>query len=138
MLAGHLDRRIEIQRATTTTNAFNEPVPTWGTVATVWARKRDVSDKERQQAGETAAEITTRFQVRFSATLAALNPKDRLVCEARIYDIWGVKEIGRREGLEISATARADLIAPAPPVVIPTADSTLVSADSTLITADAA
>jgi SPP1 family predicted phage head-tail adaptor len=108
MLAGQLDRRVAVQRATTIANGFNEPVATWGTVATVWARKRDVSDKERQQAGETAAEITTRFQVRYSGTLATLNPKDRLVCDGRTYEIWGVKELGRREGLEISATARAD------------------------------
>lgn len=108
MQAGQMDRRLTIQRATYATNGFNEPVPTWTTLATVWARRINVSDAERQRSAETAAEITARFQVRYQAALASLNPKDRVICEGDTFDIWGVKEIGRREGLEISATARAD------------------------------
>jgi SPP1 family predicted phage head-tail adaptor len=136
MLAGTLDRRIVIQRATTSANAFNEAVPTWAPIATVWAHKRDVSDKERQQAAETAAEITTRFRVRWSRRIANVNPKDRLLEGGRVYDIWGIKEIGRREGFEISATARADLIFPSE--FVSRADSTNTFADTTTITADAA
>lgn len=108
MFSGPLDRRITIQRATTSADAYNEPIETWATLATVWAMKRDASDSERQRASETSAEITTRFQIRYSSTVAEINPKDRISYDGKTYDIWGVKEIGRREGLEISATARAD------------------------------
>jgi SPP1 family predicted phage head-tail adaptor len=108
MESGKLDRRIVIERAALTANAFGEGVPTWAPLAEVWAHKQDVSDKERQQSAEVSAEITTRFRIRWSPDVATLNPKDRIVFDGRTFEIWGVKEIGRREGLEISATARAE------------------------------
>lgn len=103
-----LDRRVTIQRATSTPNALNEPVATWANLATLMASKKDVSDREKMQAAELGASITTRFVVRWSATLAGVTAKDRLVCEGVTYDIAGKKELGRREGFEITATARAD------------------------------
>lgn len=108
MEAGKLDRRITLERYTTTYNEFNEPVEAWTTLGRVWASKRDVSDRERVAAAEVSAEISTRFQIRYSSTVADLSPKDRLTYEGRIYNISAVKEIGRREGLEISAAAEAD------------------------------
>ena len=74
----------------------------------VWASKADISDGERWRAGEVSAQVTTRFRVRWNGTTSAITPKDRLACEGREYDITGIKEIGRREGLEITAAARAD------------------------------
>jgi SPP1 family predicted phage head-tail adaptor len=108
MQSGPLDRRIVIERAALTSNAFGEGVPTWGALAEVWAHKQDVSDKERQQSAEVAAEITTRFKIRWSPDVATVNPKDRVVFDGRVYNLSAVKEIGRREGLELSATARVD------------------------------
>ncbi len=40
--------------------------------------------------------------------MSDIDPKDRVRFEGRVYDIVGVKEIGRREGLEITAVARPD------------------------------
>ena len=108
MKAGDLDRRLTLRRATVTTNSLNELVSNWSDLATVWASKKDVSDGERVRAQEVGSSITTRFQVRWSTVTASLTPKDRLVCEDREYEITGVKEIGRRVGLEITATARTD------------------------------
>jgi SPP1 family predicted phage head-tail adaptor len=108
MRAGRLDRRISIERVTTAPDAFNTPVETWTTIAEVWASKEDIKDGERLRAQEVSAEITTRFQIRWSTTVADVNPKDRLTFDAKTYDIFGVKEIGRREGIEITAAARAD------------------------------
>lgn len=106
--AGPLDRRITIERATVTRNALNEEVRTWSPIATVWASKSDVKDAERWAAHEVAAEVTTRFRIRWQAALANLNPLDRVICEGRTYDINAVKEVGRHEGLEITAVARAE------------------------------
>ena len=108
MDAGRLDRRIALRRATVTANAFNEPVETWATLATVWCSVVPVSDGERLRAGETLAAKQSRFTIRYSATVAAVDPRDRLLYEAREYDILGVKELGRREMLEITAAARAE------------------------------
>lgn len=103
-----LDRRVTLQRASYAQNDLGEMVPTWATLATVWASRRDVSDGERVAAAEVSAIISTRFQIRYDTAWADLNPKDRLSHEGRIYEIVAVKMLGRRDGLEITAAARAD------------------------------
>lgn len=109
MQAGKLDRRITIERAAGKgRDSFNSIVEKWLPVATVWAAKQDIKDAERIAAQEVGAEVTTRFQIRWSSVVTDVNPKDRIVFEGRIYDISAVKEIGRREGIEITATARSD------------------------------
>lgn len=108
MEAGKLDRRVQFRRSFPRDDGF-QPVETWDSHGTpVWAAKRDVSDRERMAAQEVSATITTRFQVRWSSFTAGITPKDRLTCEGVEYDITGIKEIGRRDALEITASARAD------------------------------
>lgn len=108
MKAGALDRRVTFRRATATENEFNEDVEAWVFLGAVWASKADVSDGERVRASQVGASITTRFQVRHSAVTAGLTPSDQLFCEARLYEIAAIKELGRRVGLEITAKALAD------------------------------
>lgn len=103
------DRTVTLERFTSTQDeGSGEEIRTWAAVATVQASKRDVSDGERIASAEVASTITTRFQVRWDSAYSDLNPKDRLTCEGRIYNIEAVKEIGRRDGMEISASARSD------------------------------
>lgn len=71
----------------------------------MWVAKRDVSDAERFAAGSTRAVITTRFQARWTAFTASIDTADRLECEGRVYEIIGVKEIGRRQLVEITGKA---------------------------------
>jgi len=108
MKAGKLDRRITLQRYAITYNENNEPLETWTDFATVWASANPVSDGERIRAAEVGATISMRFQIRYSSQVDALNPKDRVRFDGRIFDISGIKELERREGLEISAAAAAD------------------------------
>jgi SPP1 family predicted phage head-tail adaptor len=108
MRAGDLDRRITIQRASFALNAFNEPLATWLDIATVWAAARHVTDVEQFRAHEIGAEVTARFTIRYSSEVADLGPADRLAFEGREYNITGVRELGRREWLEIRAAARAE------------------------------
>jgi head-tail adaptor len=108
MQAGKMDRRLRIERATYVEGGLQTELA-WSTLVTVWAEKLEISDGERsRQSGQEAA-ATTRFRIRWSAAVAVLNPKDRVVCEGRTYDVVGVKELGRREGLEITAMRRADV-----------------------------
>lgn len=107
--AGDLDRRVQFHRAALTDDGYTAAAETWADLGSpVWASKADISDGERWRAGEVQAHITTRFRVRWSAFSAGITPKDRLVCGGVTYDISGIKEIGRRELLEITAAARAD------------------------------
>lgn len=108
MEAGRLDRKIVIQRFTETRDAFNNPVQTWADLATVWASVEHIRDAERWNAQEVGAEATMRFQIRYSSSVADVNPNDRLTYEGRTFNIVAKKEIGRREGLELTASARAD------------------------------
>lgn len=108
MEAGKLDRKIVIQRFTSTLDSYNEPVLSWSTLATRSASYQPISDGERFRAGETAATASARFVIRYSSAVSTLNPKDRLTFEGVAWEILRVKEIGRREGLEITAGARDD------------------------------
>lgn len=105
--AGKLDRRITLERSTLSDDGLSQ-VETWAPLAEVWAGMTPISDGERWRAGEVGATATHRFVIRHSSTSATLNPKDRLIYEGRTFNISGTKEIGRREGIEITASARAD------------------------------
>lgn len=108
MRAGDLDRQVRLERFTETRDAFNNPVEAWTTLATVRAAVEYIRDGERWTAQEVGAAATLRFRIRYSSTVADLNAKDRLIYDGDTFNIMAVKEIGRREGLEITAAARAD------------------------------
>lgn len=106
---GKMDRRITLQMdgVETGRDEFNAPI--YGTLeTTVWASKEDVSDVERVRAQEVGAEITTRFRIRWSEAVRRFDARGRVLFDGREYSVSGVKEIGRREGLEITAAARAE------------------------------
>lgn len=112
--AGDLDRRITLERYEMTRDEWGNPIEGWAELAKVWAAKRDVSDTERLRGAEVGSTLTTRFVIRWSKKVADLNTKDQLVCEGLIYGVVGVKELGRREYIEITAAARSDLFNPTP------------------------
>lgn len=108
MLAGPLDRRIVLQRATTAQDETGQEIETWSTLATVWGSRRRASARETLAAAEVAAAVTDVFEIRYDSAWSDLNPKDRLSEGGKTYNIIEVAEIGRREGLRIAAAARAD------------------------------
>jgi len=107
--AGKRDRRIVLQRATSTKNGLNEDVKQWSALGTRWAEKLDVSDGEQLRAAQMGATITTRFRVLYDSLTSTLTPRDRLLLGSLVYEIMGIKGIGAREGMEITTTARPDL-----------------------------
>lgn len=107
--AGRLDRRIRLERFDADArDEYNEPVPAWGLLANRSASYEPLSDGEKFSASETAAEASARFVIRWSEAVKSLNPKDRLIFEGDTWQIVRVKEVGRREGIEITAGSRAD------------------------------
>lgn len=109
MRSSKLDRVIIIQKAISAKDDFNNDVETpWFDFLRTRASKQEVRDSERIAAQEVGADIDIRFQVRWSSKVAQINPKDRLIFEGRTFRIIGIKELGRRIGREISATARLD------------------------------
>lgn len=103
-----LDRRLQFRRATLTDDSFNQR-ETWADYGTpIWASYAPVRDSERWAAGQMQATRMARFTVRWSSFTSGLDAKDRFVFDGRDWSIIGLKEIGRREFIELTATTGAD------------------------------
>jgi SPP1 family predicted phage head-tail adaptor len=99
MRAGKLDRRLTIQRAAVVvTPPFNEPVESWADVATVWAQQRPNRGAERFSAQEIVGKAVMTFHIRYRGDLTV---KYRLLYEGRVWNILGLREVGRRVVTEI-------------------------------------
>jgi SPP1 family predicted phage head-tail adaptor len=108
MIAGPLDRRVTIRRAALAENDLGEQIETWSDLATVWASRAEVSNRERFAAQEVGATLVARYRIRYSQRLYDLSPRDRIVAEGTEHNITGVGLIGRHEGFEITASTRTD------------------------------
>ena len=106
--AGALDRRVRIERRSGQTNGFGETIETWLDMGAVWASRWDVSDSEQMKAAELGGAVTTRFKVRYSSLTETIGARDRLRSEGRVYEVTGVKQIGRREIIEITTVVRTE------------------------------
>lgn len=98
--AGELDRRIQLQSATVSNDAtYNEPIPTWSTYATVWAKMEFHKSDENEDASRRYAEMGLYFTVRWRS---GVTPQHRIVYENEFYEILGrPRELGRRQFLKI-------------------------------------
>lgn len=102
MKAGRLDRRITIERMAETVNEFGTLVTSWTPVGTVAAQRVDQSTDEFMRSfGEEASTVVV-FRVRYRAGVLMT---DRVSYEGRTFDLIELKEIGRREGLELRCEA---------------------------------
>lgn len=108
LAAGDLDRRITLQARSTEKSKFNEAVEVWSDVAEVWASFEPLTDGEQRRSMEAGATMNVRFRIRWAPEWRDLNPTWRVRFEGLLFDIVGVKEIGRRQGWEISGLARTD------------------------------
>jgi SPP1 family predicted phage head-tail adaptor len=108
MRAGRLDRRITIQGKVVTQDEFGGEVVTWSDVATVWAEKIENRGQERFSAQQFVGKSAKTFKIRWSATVAVVTTEHRVVFDGRQHDIHDVREVGRREGIEIDCTVRSE------------------------------
>lgn len=105
MEAGKLDREIVVERLITTLDEFGGEVTTWSPLATVPAEVNPISDGERFRAGQIGAQVTHRFRIRWGI---GVKPTDRVLYDGLVFELHGVKEVGRREGQELTGQAEAD------------------------------
>ncbi len=110
MRAGALDRRITIESQSAGRSATGAEVVTWATVATVSASKRDTKGDERFRAAQREDRVETVWRIRFRDDL---DPSMRINYAGVFYELIGIVELGRKDGLDlltsrqISATAAA-------------------------------
>lgn len=110
-----LDRRIQFRRGTVSDDGYHADLR-WSVEhpdaddlgAPVWGSRADGTDAEGPGAGTIQATMVSRFVVRSSPFTRSITPKDRLVEGGMVFDIVGIKQIGLRNALEITATARTD------------------------------
>ena len=99
MNIGFLDRRIVIQSASRTADAYGQTVPTWNTYVTCWAAlDNKAASSSVLQEQETSTNRVT-WRVRSSTLTRAVTPKYRISYGGDIYNILAVQEIGRKSEL---------------------------------------
>ena len=103
MEPGRLDRRILILQRSTSTDAWNQNLGSYVQVLEVWAEVKDLGAKEREEADQRVTVNPKIFTIRYRSEVST---KHRISYDGDIYQITGITEIGRKEGLRITAVAR--------------------------------
>ena len=85
--AGRMRRKITIESDTPTQNTYGEPIESWSTYATVWASVEPLNGREYFNSQQTAAEISTRFRIRYKS---GITPDMRVVLDSNNYDIRSI------------------------------------------------
>lgn len=104
MRAGGLDRRVTLQRFTTTEDEYGEPIAAWVDLATVFAEVRQQGGREYLAAETIMADRRVVFFIHWFPGLTVL---DRVSYGGLIHNIKEVREIGRRDGVELHTVAAA-------------------------------
>lgn len=102
MRAGKLDRIIEIQRLSRTVDDYGTETEAWTPVATLRAQLVQASTEEFVNSFGSSAETIAIFRIRYRNDLLT---SDRITCRGQAYDVKEIKELGRREGLDLRCVA---------------------------------
>ncbi len=107
MIAGKLDRYITIEQAvyTADTTTGERQVDSWSTYKSVWAKKLQPMSMERVEGDQIALVDTYNYTIRYYDA-PSVTARMRILDESEYYDIIGIKELGRRDGLLIIAAKR--------------------------------
>ena len=99
---GNMDRRITIERETKVVSPSGGGRKVWAPVATVWAEILQQSASEFFTGYGEAETGTVIFRVRF---LPGITTADRVTYEGVAYGLKEIKELGRRDALELRGEA---------------------------------
>ncbi|MBX5149576.1 phage head closure protein [Rhizobium lentis] len=102
MRAGKLDKKIEIQSFGETVDDYGTVTEGWITFATVRAQVLQSSTEEYLQSAGTTAQTAIVFRVRWRSDILT---KHRVAYEGQAFDVKEIKELGRRDGLDLRCIA---------------------------------
>lgn len=102
MPAGRKDRRIQIQEETLVSDGGGGFVQSWSTIRTVWTELVQQSGREFVQSDRTATERRAVFRLHW---LTGITTAMRVVYGGEDFNIREVRELGRRDGLELHCEA---------------------------------
>lgn len=106
--AGQFDRRITLERPVETRDAAGGVVVTWASVATVWAKRLGAKGREMYAVNREIGLVQDVFQIRYSTTVAPIEPTWRVLFDGSIYNIGAAVPVGRRELIAITCVAGAN------------------------------
>lgn len=107
--AGSLNRRVQFLRAEEVKTPFaSRPGDATPFGSKVWASREDLSDSEKAAGDIVFSGVSARFIVRSNTFTREITTKDHLTEGGTVFDIMGIKEIGRREAIEITGVAREE------------------------------
>jgi len=113
MTAGTRDSIITLQRFTTATDEYGDPVQTWADAGKVWARVFWGRGDERRTAAMEQGQQPATFQMLANILTRGLTVRDRILFDGAAWDIQGIAPTTRAE-IEITAV-RGDTVATAAP-----------------------
>ena len=103
MNPGTMDRQVVVEQYTTTRDNWNTPTKTWSTLATIWARKRDQRSGEVVELDQMVNLNRTLWTIRYRSDIDATM---RIAYAGQFHYIVGIREIGRKELMEITTEVR--------------------------------
>lgn len=102
MNIGKLDRRITIERLTETVKPSGSVVKAWTPLATAWAEVIQQTATEFFTGYGEAETGSVIFRIRF---VADITTADRVAYNGTAYNLKEIKELGRRDALELRGEA---------------------------------
>lgn len=102
MRAGKLDKTIKIQRRGETVDEYGTVGEGWTDLATVRAQVITSSTEEFLQSAGTTGQTAMVFRIRHREGILLT---DRVTHRGQAFDIKEVKELGRRDGLDLRCVA---------------------------------
>jgi SPP1 family predicted phage head-tail adaptor len=98
--AGDLRERITIEQRSAGVDALGQPLTTWATVATVWAKAEPLRGREFFAAGQLQGELSVKFTIRHRADVAETM---RVLWRGQAHEIVAppINVDGARDALEL-------------------------------------
>lgn len=97
------NRSVIIERATATANDYGEDVKTWAPYASVRAKILFGTGQERREAAQEAAQQPITAIVKWTPTLAAVLPTDRMQALGAVWDITSIALAGLNDEIHFTA-----------------------------------
>lgn len=98
--AGRLDREVIVERNTPTRNVLGGNVDSWATLHTVWCEVIPIRGTELMKLGIEVSTEVAKFRTHY---ISGITTADRISYDSDYWDILYVSELGRGQGLEITA-----------------------------------
>ncbi|MET0171086.1 MAG: phage head closure protein [Agrobacterium vaccinii] len=102
MRAGKLDKTITIERHVVTVDDYGTQTEGWTEIATVRAQLVQSTTEEFMRSFGSTGETAVIFRIRHRD---GFKVEDRVTEQGQAYDVKEIKELGRREGLELRCVA---------------------------------